>query len=150
MDNSIVSIYECHLHIFKSIIPWWFNISCFHANWQVLIGWNNFFIAQWKKIFIFTCVAMNGTILNLAISPKIKICELINAEYFMKTLKITSMFVSRMTVATKLLKMCLSNLLIDDGIFKRWKRIPVAILFLNISLATVTSSKLNVENSAKC
>ena len=41
-------------------------------------------------------------------------CELINAEYFMKTLKITSKFVSRMTVATKLLKMCLSNILIDD------------------------------------
>ena len=48
--------------------------------------------------------------------------ELINAEYFMKTLKITSMFVSQMTVATKLLKMCLSNILIDDTI-------PVAILF---------------------
>ena len=83
-------------------------------------------------------------------------CELINTEYFMKTLKITSLFVSRMTVATKLLKMCLSNidLLIDDEIFKRWKTIPLAILFLNISLATVTSStltssKLNVENSAK-
>ena len=64
----------------------------------------------------------------------------------MKTLKNTSMFVSRMTVATKLLKMCLSNILIDDTI-------PVAILFV-ISLATVTSSKvtsskLNVENSAK-
>ena len=87
-----------------------------------------------KNNFIFTCVAMNGTILNPAISPKIKIwtaaiiinfilkhhvCELINAEYFMKTLKITSMFVSRMTVATKLLKMCLSNILIDDEIFKR-------------------------------
>ena len=46
-------------------------------------------------------------------------CEVINAEYFMKTLKITSMFVSRMTVATKLLKMCLSNILIDDEIFNR-------------------------------
>ena len=45
-------------------------------------------------------------------------CELINAEYFMKTLKITSMFVPRMTVTTKLLKMCLSNILIDDEIFK--------------------------------
>ena len=43
-------------------------------------------------------------------------CEFINEEYFMKTLKITSMFVSRMTVATKLLKMCLSNRLIDDEI----------------------------------
>ena len=82
--------------------------------------------------------------------------ELINAEYFMKTLKITSrsMLVSRMTVATKLLKMCLSNILIDDEIFKRWKTIPVAILFVNISLATVTSStvtssKVNVENFAK-
>ena len=79
-------------------------------------------------------------------------CELINAEYFMKTLKITSMFVSRMTAATKLLKMCLLNILIDDEIFKRWKMIPVAILFVNISLATVasstvTSSKLSVENS---
>ena len=77
-------------------------------------------------------------------------CELINAEYFMKKLKITSMFVSRMTVATKLLKMCLSNILIDDEIFKGWKTIPVTILFVNISLATttsstVTSSKLNVE-----
>ena len=86
-----------------------------------------------KKKFIFTCVAMNGTILNPAISPKIKIwtaaiikisslnimfCELINAEYFTKTLKITSMFVFRMTVTTKLLKMCLLNILIDDEIFK--------------------------------
>ena len=70
---------------------------------------------------------------------------LINAEYFMKTLKITSMFVSQMTVATKLL----SNILIDDEIFKHWKTILVAILFVNISLATVTSSKLNNENSAK-
>ena len=43
-------------------------------------------------------------------------CKLINAEYFMKTLKITSMFVSRMTVATKLLKMCLSNILINNEI----------------------------------
>ena len=72
----------------------------------------------------------------------------------MKTLKITSMFVSRMTVATKLSKMCLSNILIDDEIFKRLKTIPVAILFVNISLATVTSSTvtpstLNVENSTK-
>ena len=81
-------------------------------------------------------------------------CELTNAEYFMKTLKITSKFVSRMTVATKLLKMCLSNILIDYEIRKRSKTIPVAILFVNISLATVTSStvmssKLHVENSAK-
>ena len=72
----------------------------------------------------------------------------------MKPLKITSMFVSQMTVAKKLLKMCLSNILIDDEILKRWKMIPVAILFVNISLATVmsstvTSSKLNIENSAK-
>ena len=29
------------------------------------------------------------------------------------------------------------------------KRCPVAILFVNVSLATVTSSKLNVENSTK-
>ena len=81
-------------------------------------------------------------------------CELINAEYLMITLKITSMFVSRMTVGTKLLKMSLLNILTDDEIFKRWKTIPVTILFVNISLATVTSStvtssKLNVENSAK-
>ena len=33
-----------------------------------------------------------------------------------------------MTVATKLLKMSLSNILIDDEIFKRWKTIPVAML----------------------
>ena len=46
------------------------------------------------------------------------LCELINAEYVMKTLKITGMFVSRITVATELLKMCLSNILIDDEIFK--------------------------------
>ena len=45
-------------------------------------------------------------------------CELTNEEYFMKTLKITSKFVSQMTVATKLLKMCLSNILIDDEICK--------------------------------
>ena len=76
---------------------------------------------------------MNGTILNPATLPKIKIwtaaiiinfiinimfCELINAEYFMKTLKITSMFVSRMRVTTKLLKMCLSNILIDNEILR--------------------------------
>ena len=103
-------------------------------------------------------------------------CELINAEYFMKTLNITSVFVSRITVATKLLKMCLSNI---DEIFSVEKRsrspsflslvttrpIPylhqthhhprfAECLFVNISLATVTSltvtsSKLNVENSAK-
>ena len=59
-------------------------------------------------------------------------CELINAEYFMKTLKITSKFVSRMTVATKLLKMCLSNILTDYEIRKRSKTIPVAILFVNM------------------
>ena len=82
-----------------------------------------------KKKFIFTCFAMNGTILYPAISPKIKIWmaaiiinfmvkHVLQAEYFMKTLKITGMFVSRMTVTTKLLKMCLSNILIDDEIFK--------------------------------
>ena len=37
----------------------------------------------------------------------------------MKTLKITNMFVFGMTVATKLLKMCQSNILIDDEMFKR-------------------------------
>ena len=39
----------------------------------------------------------------------------------MKTLKITSMFVSGMRVAIKneLLKMCLLNILIDHVIFKR-------------------------------
>ena len=51
--------------------------------------------------------------------PQTMFCELINAEYFMKTLNITSMFVSRMPVAAKLLKMCLSNILIEDEIFKR-------------------------------
>ena len=109
-----------------------------------------------KKNFIFTWIAMNGTILNPAISPKIKIwtaaitinfivkhqfCELINAEYFMKTLKITSMFVSRMTVATNLLKMCLSNIFIDDEILSVEKRSRSPCLYVNISLATVTSSK---------
>ena len=59
-----------------------------------------------------------------------------------------------MTVATKLLKMCLSNILIDDEIFTRTSpSFLVTILFGNISLATVTSStvtspKLNVENIA--
>ena len=44
-------------------------------------------------------------------------CELINAEYFMKTIKITTEFDSRMTVATRLLKISLSNIvLIDDEI----------------------------------
>ena len=57
-------------------------------------------------------------------------CELINAEYFMKTLEITSVFVSRMTAATKLLKMCLLNIVIDDEIFKHLKTIQVAILFV--------------------
>ena len=37
----------------------------------------------------------------------------------MKTLKITSMFVSRMTVATKLLEMRLLNILINNEISKR-------------------------------
>ena len=45
--------------------------------------------------------------------------ELINAWYFMKTLKITRMLVSQMIAATKLLKICLSNMLIDDEIFQR-------------------------------
>ena len=56
-----------------------------------------------------------------------------------------------MTVATKLLKMCLSNILIDDEIFKLSKMTPVAIRFVNISQAmvtssTVTSAKLNVNS----
>ena len=68
----------------------------------------------------------------------------------MKTLKITRMLVSRITAATNLLKICLSNRLIDNEIFLSVeKRCPVAILFVNISLATVTSSQLNDENSAK-
>ena len=53
------------------------------------------------------------------------LCEPIDAEYFMKTLKITSMFVSRMAVATKLLKMCLlkiENIVIDDEILSVEKR----------------------------
>ena len=77
---------------------------------------------------------MNGTILNPAISPIIKIwTAAIIINFILKhhvlrtyqcrvlheTLEITSMFVSPMTVATKLLKMCLSNILIDDEIFKR-------------------------------
>ena len=38
-----------------------------------------------------------------------------------------------MTVATKLLKMCLSNILIDDEILSVEKTIPVAIHYVNIS-----------------
>ena len=74
-----------------------------------------------KKIFIFMCVAMNGTILNPAISPKIKIWTaaiIMNFNIKNHVLR-TCMFVSRITVVTKLLKMCLSNILIDDEIFKR-------------------------------
>ena len=72
----------------------------------------------------------------------------------MKTLKITRMFVSRMLVATNFLKVCLSNMLIYDEFLSVEKRCPVAIIFVYISLATmtsstVTSSKLNDENSAK-
>ena len=69
----------------------------------------------------------------------------------MKTLKITRIFVFRMTVATKFVcRICLSTM----KLLRVGKRCPVAILFVNISLATVTSStvtssKLNVENSAK-
>ena len=44
----------------------------------------------------------------------------------MKTLKITRMFVSRMTVTTKLLKICLSKILIDDEILGVEKRCPFA------------------------
>ena len=70
-----------------------------------------------KKNLSFSCALKNGTILNPAISQKFKIWmaaiiinfivkhHVLRAEYFMKTLKITSMFVSRMTVTTKLLKM---------------------------------------------
>ena len=54
-----------------------------------------------------------------------------------------------MTVTKKLGKICLSNTFIDDEIFCTEKGSPVAILFVYISLATVTSSKANVENSAK-
>ena len=77
---------------------------------------------------------MNGTILNPAISPKIKISTataVINfivkhhvlptyqCRVFHENIKSYQyVFVSRMTVATKLLKMCLSNILIDDEIFK--------------------------------
>ena len=65
------------------------------------------------------------------------------------------MFVSQKTVLTKVLKMCLLNMLID--IFKFLtieKQCLVTILFVYMSLAmvtssTVTSSKLNVENSRK-
>ena len=73
----------------------------------------------------------------------------------MKTLTITRMFVSRLTVSTKLLKICLSNRLIDDENFKRFEKgCPVTIFFVYIPLATVTSStvtssKLNVENFTK-
>ena len=67
----------------------------------------------------------------------------------MKTLKITRMLVSRITAATKLLKICLSNRLSMMKFLSVEKRCPFAILFVNISVATVTSSKFNVENSAK-
>ena len=71
-----------------------------------------------------------------------------------ENLKITRTLVSRITATIKLLKICLSNRLIDDEIFSAEKRCPVAILSVNISLSTVTSStvtpsKFNVENSAK-
>ena len=59
--------------------------------------------------------------------------ELVNALYFMKTLKITRMLVSRITAATKLLKICLSNRLIDDEIFKRLKTMPSHAFCLHIS-----------------
>ena len=76
---------------------------------------------------------MNGTLLNPAISPKIKIwmaaiiINFIVKHHVLRTyqcrvihenIKNTNMFVFGMTVATKLLKMCLSNILIDDEIFK--------------------------------
>ena len=72
----------------------------------------------------------------------------------MKTLTITRMFVSRMTIATKLLKMCLSNMLTDDKKFQRSKRMPGRHLFcLHISskedVINCDVIKLNVENSAK-
>ena len=73
--------------------------------------------------------------------------ELLNALYFMKT---TRMLVSPITAATKLLKIGLSTM----KFLSVEKRCPAAILFVYISLATVTSStvtssKLNFENSAK-
>ena len=74
----------------------------------------------------------------------------------MKILNITRMLVSRMTAATKLLKICLLNVhcLSTMKFSSVEKRCPVAIFFVNISLArvtpsTVTSSNLNDENSAK-
>ena len=77
-----------------------------------------------------------------------------HSTYFMKTLKITRMLVSRITAATKLLKICLSNGLSTLNFLSVEYRCPVAILLVYISLATVTSStvtssKRSVENSAK-
>ena len=72
----------------------------------------------------------------------------------MKTLNITRKLVSQMTAATKLLKICYRICPLMMKFSSVEKRCLVAILFVNIALAmvtssTVTSSKLNDENSAK-
>ena len=74
--------------------------------------------------------------------------ELINAEYFMKTLNITRMLVSQMTAATKLLKKCLPNMfyeLINAEYFMKTlnitrifvSRITVATKLLKMCLSNI-------------
>ena len=81
--------------------------------------------------FIFTRVAMNGTILNPAISPKIKICtaaiiiNFIVKPHVLRTYQCRDLHENIKNYQdvcfrmAKLLKMCLSNILIDDEILKR-------------------------------
>ena len=83
---------------------------------------------------LFTCIAMCETILNPAISPKVKIwtaplfINVIVKHFNLRTYQYIALHENiknnrnvcfRMTVATKLLKICLSNMLIDDKIIKR-------------------------------
>ena len=103
---------------------------------------------------------MNGTILNPAISPKIKLrtAAIITSFILKNHVFRTYQFRVLHENIKKYKYVCfpndsrykvIENVSIDYEIFKRCKTIPVAILFVNISLATmtsstVTSSKLNV------
>ena len=110
------------------------------------------------------CVAMNGTILNPAISPKIKIWTAAIIINFIVKHHVLRTYQCRVfhENSKDYQYVCFPNdsrykviknvsiKLVDDEIIKRWKTIPVAILFVNISLARVTSStvmssKLSVE-----
>ena len=87
-----------------------------------------------KKNSFFMCVAMNATILNPAISPKIKIWTAAIIVNFIVKHHVLRTYQCRVRHENiknyqyvcfpndsryKVIKMCLSNILIDNEIFKR-------------------------------